>query len=93
MYRKFLVRRTLDNQVRPQDGHPANTDTSFGGSIGSSETGEDDSRGASQCTEKGLVSGLVSYVGDRSRVWVGVRVLRQERPSFGAWAWDRDDGI
>lgn len=47
-------RHTLNNQVWPQDGHPANTDTSFGGSIGSSETSEDDGGGATQCTEEGL---------------------------------------
>lgn len=46
--------RTLDDQVRSEDGHSTDTDTSLGSSIGSSEAGEDDGRGAAKGTEKGL---------------------------------------
>ena len=36
------ARRTLDDQVRTEDTHGADTDTSLGGTVGGAETGEDD---------------------------------------------------
>ena len=54
--------RTLDNQVRSEDGHSTDTDTSLGGSIGSSEAGEDDGRGATKGTEERLYSMYISYL-------------------------------
>lgn len=38
---KHRCQRTLDNQVRSQDSHPANTDTSLSSSIGGTEACED----------------------------------------------------
>jgi hypothetical protein len=50
----------LDNQVRSEDSHSTNTDTSLGGTIGGSEAGEDDGGGATQRTEEGLDSSSIS---------------------------------
>lgn len=36
------ARRTLDDQVRAEDTHGADTDTSLGSTVGGTEAGEDD---------------------------------------------------
>ena len=46
--------RTLDDQVRTEDGHGADTDTGLSGSIGGTEAGEDDRGGTAQRAEEGL---------------------------------------
>lgn len=48
--------RTLDNQVGAEDSHAANPDTGLGGTIGSSEAGEDNGGRAAQRTKEGLKS-------------------------------------
>lgn len=53
-------RHTSDNQIRPQDGHPADAHASLRGSISCTETCEDDSGGTAQGTEKGLSHRIVS---------------------------------
>lgn len=58
-------RHTLDDEVRTQDTHGANTNTRFGSSIGSTETRENDGGGAAHRTEERLVDrqyiDLVAY--------------------------------
>lgn len=49
-----LAIRTLDNQIRSEDTHGSDTDTRLGGTIGSTQTGEDDGAGAAHCTKEGL---------------------------------------
>ena len=46
--------RTSDNQVGSENGHTADTNAGFGGSIGSAEAGEDDGGGAAEGAEEGL---------------------------------------
>lgn len=48
--------RTLDDQIGAEDSHAANPDTGLGGTIGSSEAGEDDGGRAAQRTKEGLKS-------------------------------------
>ena len=50
------LRHTLDDQVGPQDGHAADTDTGLSGSIGGTEAGEHDSGGATQRAKEGLLT-------------------------------------
>jgi hypothetical protein len=49
-------RRTLDNQVRAEDTHSADTNTGLGGAVCGTETREDDGRGAAHRAEEGLSS-------------------------------------
>ena len=53
---KFLAleRLTLDNQVRAKDTHGRDTNTSLGGTVGSTKAGEDNGGGATHGTEEGL---------------------------------------
>lgn len=46
--------RTLDNEIRPQDTHGGDTDTSLCGTVGSAEAGEDDGARAAHCSEERL---------------------------------------
>ena len=52
----FLVlgRLTLDDQVRAEDTHGRDTNTSLGGTVGSTKAGEDNGGGAAHGTEEGL---------------------------------------
>jgi hypothetical protein len=45
---------TLDNEVRSEDTHGGDSHTRLGGSIGSTEAGEDYGRRTSHRTEEGL---------------------------------------
>jgi hypothetical protein len=45
----------LDDQVRAEDTHGADTDTSLGGTVGGTEAGEDDGCCAAHRAEEGLV--------------------------------------
>lgn len=47
-------KRTLHNQVRPEDTHGRNTDARLGGTVGSAEAGEDDGGHAPHRAEEGL---------------------------------------
>jgi hypothetical protein len=51
---RSLWHLTLDNQIRSEDTHSANTNTGLGGSVGGTETSEDNGRGAPHCTEERL---------------------------------------
>lgn len=46
--------RTLHDQVRAEDTHSGDADTRLGGTIGGTQTGEDDGDGAAHGTEEGL---------------------------------------
>jgi hypothetical protein len=46
--------RTSNNQVRSENGHTADTNAGFGGSIGGTEAGEDDGGGAAEGAEERL---------------------------------------
>ena len=48
------ARRTLDDQVRAEDTHGRDTNTSLGGTVGSTKAGEDNGGGAAHGTEEGL---------------------------------------
>ena len=52
----FLVlgRLTLDDQVRAEDTHGRDTNTSLGGTVGSTKAGEDNGGGAAHGTKEGL---------------------------------------
>jgi hypothetical protein len=50
-----MRKRTLDDQIRAQYTHCADTDTGFGGTVGSAETCEDDGRCAAHRTKEGLL--------------------------------------
>lgn len=52
--------RTLDDKIGSEDTHGSDTDTRLGGTVGGTETGEDDGAGAAHSTEEGLE--MVSYV-------------------------------
>lgn len=45
---------TLDDQVRTEDTHSRDTNTSLGGTVGSTKAGEDNGGGAAHGTEEGL---------------------------------------
>jgi len=47
----------LDDEVRAEDTHGGNTDTRLGGTVGSTDAGEDDSGGAAHSTKEGRVDG------------------------------------
>ena len=49
-----LARLTLDDQVRAKDTHGRDTNTSLGGTVGSTKAGEDNGGGAAHGTEEGL---------------------------------------
>jgi hypothetical protein len=55
-----LGNHTLDDQIRPEDTHGADTDTGLGGTVRGTEAGEDDGCGAAHGTEEGLVTRHVS---------------------------------
>lgn len=48
------MKRTLDDEVRAEDTHGRNTDTSLSSSVGSAEAGEDDGGGAAHRSEERL---------------------------------------
>jgi hypothetical protein len=49
-----LERLTLDDQVRAEDTHGRDTNTSLGGTVGSTKAGEDNGGGAAHGTKEGL---------------------------------------
>lgn len=51
----MVVKRTLDDQVGPEDTHGGNTDTSLSGTVGSAEAGEDDGGSAAHRSEERLL--------------------------------------
>lgn len=48
------AKRTLDDEIRPEDTHGSDTNTGLGGSVGGAEAGEDDGCGAAHGAEEGL---------------------------------------
>jgi hypothetical protein len=60
----FLVLRrlTLDDQVRAEDTHGRDTNTSLGGTVGSTKAGEDNGGGAAHGTEEGLQKRKLVFV-------------------------------
>lgn len=49
--------RTLHDKIRAKNTHRRNTDTRLGGTVRSTQAGEDDSAGAAHGTEEGLHDG------------------------------------
>ena len=47
--------RTLHDEIRSEDTHGSNADARLGGTVGGTETSEDDGAGAAHSTEEGLV--------------------------------------
>lgn len=61
-HRGHRIQRTLDDQVRAEDTHAANTNTSLGSAIGGAKAGEDDGGRAAQRTKEGLEKRYVSHI-------------------------------
>jgi hypothetical protein len=76
-----MRKRTLDDQIRAQYTHCANTDTGFGGTVGSAETCEDDGRCAAHRTKEGLLWSLATvHVSQNFMMRVGGRGYRGDAP-------------
>jgi hypothetical protein len=57
-----LERLTLDDQVRAEDTHGRDTNTSLGGTVGSTKASEDNGGGAAHGTKEGLYRRKLMFV-------------------------------
>jgi hypothetical protein len=79
-------RLTLDDQVRAKDTHGRDTNTSLGGTVGSTKAGEDNGGGAAHGTEEGLQIRELLFIVDRRRHCDGVAEIAQpNRGRYKDW--------
>lgn len=73
-----LDRLTLDDQVRTKDTHGRDTNTSLGGTVGSTKAGEDNGGGAAHGTKEGLRMCKLMFILKLRCVWRWVAEIAQD---------------
>lgn len=74
---------TLDDQIRAEDTHGRDTNTSLGGTVGSTKAGEDNGGGAAHSTEEGLQIRKLLFIVGRIKHSDGVAEIAQANIRIG----------